>query len=76
MCKVKRLAEINALMKELEEEKKSISAELYTMMDAARTDRMDAEDGSCFVKWVKVADKVMPAKEAYIKKGYEYVRVF
>lgn len=76
MCKVKRLVEINALIKELEEEKKSVSDELYSIMAAAGTDRMDADDGSCFVKWIKVSDKAMPAKEAYIKKGYEYLRVF
>ncbi len=76
MCKVKELQRINTLIKELEEQKKALSADIFSIMSATGTDRLDAEDGSCFVKWVKVADKVMPAKEAYVKKGYEYLRVF
>lgn len=73
MCKVKRLMELNSLIAQLENEKKALSAEIISLME---NDKLMAEDGVHYAKRIVVADKAMPAKEAYIKKGYEYVRVF
>ncbi len=74
MCKVKRLMEINSLIAQLENEKKAITADIISLMDGG--DKLMADDGIHYAKRIIVADKAMPAKEAYIKKGYEYLRVF
>lgn len=76
MCKVKQLVSINDQIKALEEAKKALCAEIYASMIVNGTDKMVSEDGTQYVKWVKVADKEMPAKPAYIKKGYDYLRVY
>lgn len=76
MCKVTELARINAEIKALEDRKSALTRELLETMSATGVDKIFSEDGTRYAKWCKVADKQMPAKEAYIKKGYEYVRVF
>lgn len=73
MCKVKRLMEINSLIAQLENEKKALSADIISSMV---DDKLMAEDGLHYVKRIVVAPKIMPAKEAYLKSGYEYLRVF
>ena len=76
MCKVTELARINAEIKALEDRKAALTKELIATMSASGVDKMFSEDGTRYAKWCKVADKLMPAHDAYIKKGYEYIRLY
>ena len=61
-------------IKKLENAKKEMEMALKESMLASGVDKAEGSDG--YIKLVAVEDKVMPAKEAYLKKGYNYIRVF
>ena len=65
--------EINSQIRQLESEKDALTADIISLMDG---DKLMAEDGVHYAKRIVVADKIMPARDSYLKKGYEYVRVF
>jgi len=60
--------------KRLETAIKEMEKTLLEDMVASGVDKAEGTDG--YVKLTVVEDKAMPAKDAYIKKGYSYLRVY
>lgn len=67
MAKKKEMRELEAAIKEMEKA-------LMEDMVASGVTKVEGSDG--YVKLTVVEDKVMPAKEAFLKKGYSYLRVY
>ena len=61
-------------IKELEAKRDKLANQIKADMLTAGIDKAEGKDG--YIKLSVVADKVMPAKDAYLKKGYSYLRVY
>lgn len=65
---------LKAEQKRVENAIKEMEKSLMEDMVASGIDKAEGTDG--YVKLTVVEEKVMPAKEAYLKKGYSYLRVY
>lgn len=72
--KVDAYMALKAEQKRLETAIKEMEKNLLEDMVASGMDKAEGTDG--YVRLQVVEDKVMPAKDAYLRKGYSYLRVY
>jgi hypothetical protein len=72
--KVDAYMALKAEQKRLETAIKEMEQTLLEDMVASGMDKAEGTDG--YVRLQVVEDKVMPAKDAYLRKGYSYLRVY
>ena len=65
---------LKAEQKRVENAIKEMEKSLMEDMVASGIDKAEGTDG--YVRLQVVEDKVMPAKDAYLRKGYSYLRVY